>query len=79
MNTIAIVACLVLGCIAISEAQNYYGGRPRPTRPIPKIGYCRDYQGNYVAPGSSYYDGCNTCRCGGNGMPDICTLRFCGP
>ncbi|KAH3724848.1 hypothetical protein DPMN_050675 [Dreissena polymorpha] len=81
MNTVAIVACLVLGCIAISEAQNNYAGRPRP-RPIKPIigsGYCIDYRGNPVAPGQSYYDGCNTCRCGVNGMPSLCTLRACGP
>ncbi|KAH3835748.1 hypothetical protein DPMN_109109 [Dreissena polymorpha] len=60
MSTVAIVACIVLGCIAISEARD-----------------CIDYLGKPVASGQSYYDGCNTCQCGVNGMPTICTLRYC--
>ena len=30
-------------------------------------GYCYDNAGRPVAPGQSYYDGCNTCTCGSFG------------
>lgn len=28
-------------------------------------------------PGESYYDGCNWCSCGDDGLPHACTLRYC--